>query len=65
MLVHACLGAFHTRTQYGAIAKRIVTILVLHTVLSIIVYVRIDVDSFDRGFAGAGICRAATTELPR
>lgn len=54
MLGHAYLGAFHTRT-YGAIAKRIVTILVLHSVLPIILYSRIGMDSFDRGFVGAGI----------
>ena len=54
MLGHAYLGAFHTRT-YGAIAKRIVTILVLHSVLPIILYLRIGMDSFDRGFVGAGI----------
>ena len=55
-LMHTHAGSCLPRT-YGAIAKRIVTILVLHLVLPIILYLRIDVDSFDRGFVGAGICR--------
>lgn len=58
-LMHTHAGSCLPRT-YGAIAKTIVTILVLHLVLPIILYLRIDVDSFDRGFVGAGICRAAT-----